>query len=258
MLVHPRQQPPSAESRRFFLQPGAIYPLFDTHGDGHLDGESVERAMDAVVLPVTVAAERCYAAAAGAALDKKAAKAMPATMKYALWDVLEVPVKRRCAFEWAEDRKQVGEQYRSIRGAGAGARRQLGGCCLDNLGSDDFDSNDACACDASLALSAIGIFPGAKCCLMVTVLCVGRTGGLSRLGGRRFSWKNTRISLASHGRGYVKKYRAAISAANKCSNWTNPSLSRAQVGPAEWRVSWEQFEPSRRKFFPEMESVTEK
>ena len=63
--------------------------------------------MDAVVLPVTVTAQRCYAAAARPALDKKAAAAMPKTMKYTLWDVLEVPVKRRCAFEWAVDRKQV-------------------------------------------------------------------------------------------------------------------------------------------------------
>ncbi|CAN0384661.1 unnamed protein product [Laminaria digitata] len=64
--------------------------------------------MDAVVLPVAVTAQRCYAAAARPALDKKAAGAMPKTMKYTLWDVLEVPVKRRCAFEWAENRKQVG------------------------------------------------------------------------------------------------------------------------------------------------------
>lgn len=88
-------------------KPGAIFPLFDTHGDGHLDIEGIERAVDAAVLPVAVAAERCYLAAARPALDKKAAAVMPATMKYALWDVLEVPVKRRCAFAWAEDRKQV-------------------------------------------------------------------------------------------------------------------------------------------------------
>ncbi|CAM9647751.1 unnamed protein product [Pylaiella littoralis] len=87
---------------------GAIFPLFDTHGDGHLDVEGVERAVDAAILPVAVAAERCYLAAARPALDKKAAAVMPATMKYALWDVLEVPVKRRCCFAWAEDRKQVG------------------------------------------------------------------------------------------------------------------------------------------------------
>eukprot|EP00903_Cladosiphon_okamuranus_P019975 g18353.t1 len=86
----------------------AVFPLFDTHGDGHLDSESVERAVDAVVLPVVAAAERCYLAAARPALDKKVAAVMPATMKYALWDVLEIPVKRRCCFAWAEDRKQVG------------------------------------------------------------------------------------------------------------------------------------------------------
>lgn len=85
-----------------------MFPLFDTHGDGHLDSESVERAVDVVVLPVAVASERCYLAAARPALDKKAAAVMPATMKHALWDVLEVPVKRRCSFAWAEDRKQVG------------------------------------------------------------------------------------------------------------------------------------------------------
>lgn len=84
-----------------------MFPLFDTHGDGHLDTEGVERAVDAAVLPVAVAAERCYLAAARPALDKKAATVMPATMKYTLWDVLEVPVKRRCSFAWAEDRKQV-------------------------------------------------------------------------------------------------------------------------------------------------------
>lgn len=86
---------------------GALFPLFDTHGDGHLDAESVERVVDAAVLPVAAAAERCYAAAAGPTLDKKAAKAMPATMKHTLWDVLEVPIKRRCSFAWAENRKQV-------------------------------------------------------------------------------------------------------------------------------------------------------
>ncbi|CAN0010223.1 unnamed protein product, partial [Scytosiphon promiscuus] len=85
----------------------AVFPLFDTHGDGHLDTESVERAVDAVVLASTAAVERCYLAAARPALDKKAAAVMPATMKYVLWDVLEIPVKRRCAFAWAEDRKQV-------------------------------------------------------------------------------------------------------------------------------------------------------
>lgn len=84
-----------------------MFPLFDTNGDGHLDVEGVERAVDAVVLPVAVAAERCYLAAAKPALDKKAATVMPATMKYALWDVLEIPIKRRCCFAWAEDRKQV-------------------------------------------------------------------------------------------------------------------------------------------------------
>eukprot|EP00904_Undaria_pinnatifida_P011269 jgi/Undpi1/7272/HiC_scaffold_22.g09745.m1 len=86
----------------------AIFPLFDKHGDGHLDPESLELAMDAVILPVTVTTQRCYVAAARPALDKKAAIAMPKTMKYTLWDVLEVPVKRRCAFEWAEDRKRIG------------------------------------------------------------------------------------------------------------------------------------------------------
>ncbi|CAN0417933.1 unnamed protein product, partial [Hapterophycus canaliculatus] len=86
----------------------AVFPLFDTHGDGHLDTESVERAVDAVVLASTAAVERCYRAAARPALDKKAAAVMPATMKYVLWDVLEIPVKRRCAFAWADDRKQVG------------------------------------------------------------------------------------------------------------------------------------------------------
>ncbi|CBN79285.1 expressed unknown protein [Ectocarpus siliculosus] len=86
----------------------AVYPLFDTHGDGHLDTESADLAVDAVVLSVTAASERCYAAAARPALDKKAAAAMPATMKYVLWDVMEVPMKRRCSFAWAEDRKQVG------------------------------------------------------------------------------------------------------------------------------------------------------
>ncbi|CAN0398755.1 unnamed protein product, partial [Ectocarpus fasciculatus] len=86
----------------------AVYPLFDTHGDGHLDTESADLAVDAVVLSVTAASERCYAAAARPALDKKAAVAMPATMKYVLWDVMEVPMKRRCSFAWAEDRKQVG------------------------------------------------------------------------------------------------------------------------------------------------------
>lgn len=84
-----------------------MFPLFDSHGDGYLDDESVERVVDAVVVPVTAAAERCYVSAARTSLDKKAASAMPKTMKYTLLDVLEVPVKRRCAVAWAEDRKQV-------------------------------------------------------------------------------------------------------------------------------------------------------
>lgn len=76
--------------------------------------------MDAVILPVTVTTQRCYVAAARPALDKKAAIAMPKTMKYTLWDVLEVPVKRRCAFEWAEDRKRVRERAYVIPGQGYG------------------------------------------------------------------------------------------------------------------------------------------
>lgn len=84
-----------------------MFGLFDLHLDGYLDAASVERAVDAAVLPVTAAAERCYAAAARSVLDKKAGSAMPATMKYTLWDVLEIPDKRRCAFAWAEERKQV-------------------------------------------------------------------------------------------------------------------------------------------------------
>lgn len=38
----------------------------------------------------------------------------------------------------------------------------------------------------------------------------------------------------------------------------SPMDSSVQVGPDEWRVSWEQFAPSRRKHFPELESVAEK
>lgn len=122
---------PLALPRNLVLIPAAIFPLFDTHGDGHLDTESVERAVDAVVLASTKAVERCYLAAARPALDKKAAAVMPATMKYVLWDVLEVPVKRRCAFAWADDRKQV-QQYagiiffgavETVRGAAHAAKR---------------------------------------------------------------------------------------------------------------------------------------
>ncbi|CAM9295128.1 unnamed protein product [Ascophyllum nodosum] len=87
---------------------GAVFPLFDTHGDGHLDSDGVERVVDAAVLSVTWAAERCYGVAARQVLDKKSAKVMPKTMKYALMDALQVPLKRRCAFAWAENRKQVG------------------------------------------------------------------------------------------------------------------------------------------------------
>ena len=86
---------------------GALFPLFDTHGDGHLDSNGVERVVDAAVLSVTSAAERCYGVAARQVLDKKSAKVMPKTMKYALMDALQVPLKRRCAFAWAENRKQV-------------------------------------------------------------------------------------------------------------------------------------------------------
>lgn len=85
----------------------ALFPLFDVHGDGHLDADSLERVVDTTILPLTTATQRCYAAAARAALDKKAGGAMSKTMKYTLWDVLEVPVKRRCAFAWAKERKQV-------------------------------------------------------------------------------------------------------------------------------------------------------
>ncbi|CAN0315671.1 unnamed protein product [Ectocarpus sp. 4 AP-2014] len=103
----------------------AVYPLFDTHGDGHLDTESADLAVDAVVLSVTAASERCYAAAARPALDKKAAAVMPATMKYVLWDVMEIPMKRRCSFAWAEDRKQVGpDEWRVGWDQFAPSRRQ--------------------------------------------------------------------------------------------------------------------------------------
>lgn len=95
------------------------------HGDGHLDDDSVERVVDTAILPVIAAAERCYAAAARAALDKKAAGAMPKTMKYVLWDVLEVPVKRRCAFAWAQERKQVQEETPSTCARAAGGRGYL-------------------------------------------------------------------------------------------------------------------------------------
>ncbi|CAN0274639.1 unnamed protein product, partial [Discosporangium mesarthrocarpum] len=86
---------------------GAMFPLFDLHGTGQLDEESVSHAVDTVTVPIVAAVERLYEVGPRAALGKKGGVPMPRVMKWALWDILEVPLKKRCCFAWAEGRQQV-------------------------------------------------------------------------------------------------------------------------------------------------------
>ncbi|CAM9402067.1 unnamed protein product [Choristocarpus tenellus] len=91
----------------------AMFPLYDKHGDGLLDEQGAAHAVDAVTLPMVAAVERLFEAGPRITLGKKGGRTMAHTMKWALWDVMEVPVKKRCAFSWAEGRKQVGpEEWR--------------------------------------------------------------------------------------------------------------------------------------------------
>jgi hypothetical protein len=84
----------------------AILPLYDADSDGFLTADELEAGVDTVTLPAQRAAETLYQSVD--ALHKSARKAMPSALRYATWDRLELPVKRRCCFAWAPDRKQTG------------------------------------------------------------------------------------------------------------------------------------------------------
>ncbi|CAM9750207.1 unnamed protein product [Chrysoparadoxa australica] len=83
----------------------AIFPLFDSNNDGFLTENEVEAAVDVLQWSIQSSIEHMFSGVN--AIDEKARKAMPKDMKWVLWDVMEMPMKRRCAFAWAPDRKQV-------------------------------------------------------------------------------------------------------------------------------------------------------
>ncbi|CAM9360173.1 unnamed protein product [Phaeothamnion confervicola] len=80
--------------------------LFDRDSDGWLDDAETAAAVEAMTEPLRHAVGDVHAMLGG--LDKAARRAMPKAIKWAAWDVLELPVKRRCAFAWGAGLRETG------------------------------------------------------------------------------------------------------------------------------------------------------
>jgi hypothetical protein len=78
------------------------FEFFDRNGDGWLTDEETEMAVEAATNPIQAAIAKTFPAVSGIPKNARGAAGRP--MRYVYWDVLQLPVKRRCAFAWAEDR----------------------------------------------------------------------------------------------------------------------------------------------------------